>query len=272
VNPDGAVLVAWSPNDTKIVTVCCDDVVKLWDVQTGECMHTFEKKGSQFISCAWFPDGKRFICGGHGYWIWDVEGREMPGWKELSISDISHIAVTRDGSHLVGACEDSDIFCYNFELEKERIIEEESTITSLSLSMDSRYLLVNLASQEIHLWPIKDEGRMKPFLYKGHRQGPYSVWSCFGGPDDAFIVSGSGDSQIYVWLRGTGELLEVLPGHSGAVHCVSWNPVNPFMFASASADHTIRIWNLSKFSPHSSDNVRGLSDSVIGESPEPMDE
>jgi WD40 repeat protein len=67
--------VAWSPDDTMLLTCGNEENVKLWDTSTGECRHTFNKPNSCFTSCAWFPDGNRFVSGGgdKSIYMWDLE-------------------------------------------------------------------------------------------------------------------------------------------------------------------------------------------------------
>lgn len=50
------------------------------------------------------------------------------------------------------------------------------------------------------------------------------------------------DSNVYIWHKENGTLVETLPGHAGMVNCVAWNPANPHMFASAGDDHDVRMW------------------------------
>ncbi|KAK9282019.1 hypothetical protein L1049_004930 [Liquidambar formosana] len=237
--------VAWSPDDTKLLTCGNMEVLKLWDVETGTCKHTFGNHGFIVSSCAWFPGSKRLVCGSSdpekGIYMWDCDGNEIKAWKGMRMPKVLDLAVTPDGENLISIFSDKEIRILNVRTNAERVISEEHPITSLSVSGDSKFLIVNLNSQEIHMWDVA--GRWdKPLKYTGHMQDRYVIRSCFGGLNSTFIASGSENSQVYIWNRRHSKPIEVLFGHLMTVNCVSWNPKRPRMLASASDDQTIRIW------------------------------
>ncbi|XP_050381930.1 WD repeat-containing protein 26 homolog [Argentina anserina] len=239
--------VSWSPDDCQLLTCGVEEVVRRWNVSTGECLHVYEKPGHGLLSCGWFPDGKWIFSGVTDKSIstWELEGKELECWKGQRTSKISDLEVTSDGKKILSTCRDNAILLLDREAKVDILLEEDKPITSFSLSSDDKLLLVNLLNQEIHLWSIEGEVKLVG-KYQGHKRARFVIRSCFGGLEEAFIASGSEDSQVYVWHRCSGELIEALPGHSGAVNCVSWNPKNPHMLASASDDRTIRIWGLNE--------------------------
>ncbi|XP_019087729.1 PREDICTED: WD repeat-containing protein 26 isoform X1 [Camelina sativa] len=243
--------VSWSPDDTKLLTCGNAEVLKLWDVETGVLRHTFgnNNTGSTVSSCAWFPDSTRLVCGSsdpeRGIVMWDTDGNEIKAWRGTRIPKVVDLAVTPDGESMITVFSDKEIRILHLETKVERVISEEQAITSLSVSGDGKFFIVNLSSQEIHLWDLAGEWN-QPLKFSGHRQSKYVIRSCFGGLDSSFIASGSEDSQVYLWNLKNAKPLEVLSGHSMTVNCVSWNPRNPRMLASASDDQTIRIWGPGK--------------------------
>lgn len=195
--------VAWSPDDTMLLTCGNAEVLKLWDVETGSCKHTFGDHGFIVSSCAWFPDSKRLVCGSSdpekGIYMWDSDGNEIKAWRGMRMPKVLDLAVTPDGETLVSIFSEKEIRVLNVRTNDERVISEEHPITSLSISGDSKFLIVNLNSQEIHMWDVAGKWG-KPLKYKGHVQNKYVIRSCFGGLNSTFIASGSEDSHVCIFL------------------------------------------------------------------------
>ncbi|KAG8934591.1 hypothetical protein FRC02_009671 [Tulasnella sp. 418] len=134
------------------------------------------------------------------------------------------------------------IAIYDLKTKEEiAMIPMLGELTSVSISADSKYALINHSPDDVQLWDM--ETRRMVRKYTGQRQERHIIRSCFGGADGDFILSGSEDSKVYIWRRDTGSLMEVLSGHQhGIVNAVAWNPREVGMFASCSDDSTIRIW------------------------------
>ena len=62
-------------------------------------------------------------------------------------------------------------------------------MTCISISRDSRYMLINMAENEVQLIDIETADLVRRFL--GQRQSEFIIRSAFGGADENLIISGS---------------------------------------------------------------------------------
>ena len=155
---------------------------------------------------------------------------------------------------------EKQIFVYNYVTrEEEYSILLKTKMTCISISRDSRYMLVNMADNEVQLIDIESAEIVRRFL--GQKQQEFVIRSTFGGADENLIISGSEgksryylehsdpfilipslDSKVYIWHKENGTLIETLEGHiTGCVNAVSWNSADPSMFASAGDDKVVRM-------------------------------
>lgn len=198
-------MAAWSPDDCQLLTCGTEEAVRCWDIQSGACLHIYEKFGVGLISCGWFSDGKQLFSGAtdRSLCIWDLDGKEIEYWKGQRTSVASDVAITKDNRQIITMYKENGIMLVDRETKKEKLIEEQQTITSFTLSQDNNVLLANLVNQEIHLWDIKGDPRLVN-KYKGHKRSRFLIRSCFGGIEQAFIASGSEDSQVFNFQSHSG--------------------------------------------------------------------
>ena len=77
-------------------------------------------------------------------------------------------------------------------------MELKVDLTCISISQDSKYMLVNMADNEIQLLEIESADLVQRFV--GQKQGQFVIRSNFGGAAENFIISGSqGRQQVTLY-------------------------------------------------------------------------
>lgn len=103
---------------------------------------------------------------------------------------VQDLAITPDGRRLIAAEVEPKLHVYNFHTrEEEYCLSLSSKPTSVTVSADSRQMLVNLAEGQIQLVDIETTEIIR--RYRGHKQGQFIIRSIFGGAAENFVVSGS---------------------------------------------------------------------------------
>lgn len=103
---------------------------------------------------------------------------------------VQDCAITPDGRRLIAADVDKRVHVYNFSThEEEYCLSLKSKPTSVTVSHDSKHMLVNLAEGHIQLIDIETTEVIRRFT--GQKQGEFVIRSTFGGAAENFVVSGS---------------------------------------------------------------------------------
>ncbi len=117
------------------------------------------------------------------------------------------------------------------------LLGHEAAISSLAFSADQRRLVSGSADKTARVWDLADN-KFPELMKLAH---PVEVTAVAFNADASQVITGAADSVIRQWKLAQPAEAKPLAGHSGAVTSLQ---AAAAALVSASADGTVRVWNV----------------------------
>ena len=229
-------LVAISSDSRYIVSRGNDKTIKLWDLQSGEMIRTFEV--DRYMSISITNDGKCIVSGCRDETIlWDLQSGEMIrkwNWGNDSV------VISNDGRYIVWGNDDWEGMIVVWDLKSNEVIrnfkERTEGANAVAISSDSRHI-VSCDGHTIKLWDLQSGKEIRSFIGDTYNERSVAISS-----DSRYIVA-CDDCTIKLWNLQSGEMIRTFEGHTALVLSVAISSDNRFI-VSGSFDVTIKLWDL----------------------------
>jgi WD40 repeat protein len=235
--------VRFSPDGNTLVS-SDDQVVRLWNIQTGECLRLLQGHSDTVFSVAFNADGQTIVSGSADQTVrfWQAGSgrcfRTMKGYT----NSIFSVAFSPNGETIASGSTDQTIRLWQGMSGEHRQLQGHSGwVTSVAFHPQNQLLASTSADQTVRIWSIASGKCLK--VLRGHTNW---VQSAAFSPAADLLASGGDDCTIRLWSVESGNCLSVLTGHTGWIWSVAFASQtnrSDCDLASGSDDGTVRLWS-----------------------------
>lgn len=232
---------AFSPDGKWIASGGQDKTAKVWDMETGQMLRSFQHDGEVW-GIKFLPNNTRLLAN-------DSASHSVRLW-EIATGNLLH---SFDGH--TGEMEDVDVSSYS-QLAASASWDDSVKVWDLAQSKE-RYTLKNAHPSDAKCVVFSPDGKT---LASGGRDDKIKLWNAADGlpirsintgatvrsvafsPDGLSLISANDDNTLKLWEVATGKALRSFTGHEGEVRDVAYSPDGKTI-ASASRDGTVKLWD-----------------------------
>ena len=196
------------------------------------------------ISIAFSLDGRRIASGSRDKTIklWETETgnpvRTFQGHNE----EVTSVAFSPDARWIASAARDKTIKIWDTSTDMVRTLGIDSSERPVvTFSPDGRSIATGSLDGALNVWDVATLSLVRTFQTDG------GVFSATFSSDGRWLAASRGKNVI-VWEVLTGEVVHTLEGHQLNVLSIAFSPDNRRL-ASASADETVKLWDISTAKP-----------------------
>ena len=244
------VRVTFSPDGTRIASAGTDDIVKIWETDSGKLVHRLKGHKAEVHSVAFSPDGTLVVSGSHDKTIklWDAATGRLIETFGADTETVSSVAFSADGTRMLMGSWDNAVRLW--DVANGRLIHtfegHSDEVTAVAFSPDGSRVVSGSDDTTVKLWDVSS-GRLI-HTFDDH---PHVVRAVTFSPDGSKVLSAGGSWQrdqgtaIELWDARTGRRIVTLTGHTKGVSSVSFSP-DGRQALSGSFDGSMKLWDLAR--------------------------
>ena len=234
--------VSFSPDGRMLAGGCEDELIRLWDVSTGEHKKTFIADHGRNLRVQFSRDGDTLASwGSYEISLWDIAtSTHKKTSSQFKYRDFVNVSINAGGGTLVSIDDETIRLLDVLTVEGKAILKGHTKeVKSVAFNPDGRTLASGGRDKTVRLWDVAT-GKHKQIL-KGHRK---SIDGIVFSTDGHMLATASRDKTIRVWDALTGTHKKTLKGHTAPVNGAAFGPDGQTI-VSWSNDQTIRLWDVS---------------------------
>jgi WD40 repeat protein/tRNA A-37 threonylcarbamoyl transferase component Bud32 len=246
-HPKGVPGVTYSPDGKHLATGCDDNLVRLWNVATGEKVRIFTGHGGRVNKVVFSRDGKQLASASEDKTVrvWDPATGQLLHTLTGHAAGVMGVAFRPDGGRLATAGGDQTLRIWDAATGAELEKAPHPAINGIAYSPDGKHLAMAGRDNWVRVWEVGTRPQPPPRTLGGHT---YGVSTLAFSPDGKRLATGGGDALIKVWDVQTGLEVLTLRGHTKTVERVIFSP-DGHRLASGGEDGAVRLWEAEPLTP-----------------------
>jgi WD40 repeat protein len=234
--------VAFSPSGLLIASGSNDNIVRLWNLHTGEAsvlgQCDFRESGFSYVSSVAFSPDSKYVASGSSDQTVRIWSTQEDAMRILGRCDdsICSVAFSPDGETIASGSSNGSLNLWNVQTGQTDLLGEcDSAIWSVAFSPDGKTIAAENDNKRITLWDLQSRQMRVLNTQKS------DVWSVAFSGDGNYVASGSWDQNIRLWDVRTAEM-RVLGKCDGVVRAVAFSS-DGALLGSGSDDNSVRVWD-----------------------------
>ncbi len=234
--------VAFSPDGQRVASSHADQLVRLWNVQTGVVEYTLHGHVGEIHALAFSPDGTLLTSVGEDGLVrlWDSATGQLRHSLRGDDGALYDVAFSPDGESLAVGGNQPKVCLWDVRTGQLRrtLLAPFNMVWSIAFSPDGRSLATGTHIQGILCWDVAS-GALQQTLDTDQAM----VLSLAFHPTEKLIAGGGVDRVIRLWEVNSGRLLQTLNEPTDWVFSVAFHPQGTLL-AAGTIGGTIYLWSV----------------------------